>query len=94
MYENSDTTNVSYKFDKNDTNYVKYLPLGATIFAAGKAYVLLGMNMCILQNNSPTRTSNNTTSHCAEQVVEYTVTVNLEVNLENQIEHRVTPQLA
>lgn len=47
MYENPDTTNMSHTFDKNDTNYVKYLPFGATVFAAGKA-CLVDMNVCIL----------------------------------------------
>lgn len=56
MYGNSDTATKTedYTFDKSDTNYVKYLPSGATMFLQHEtAYALLGMHMCILQNNSP-----------------------------------------
>lgn len=73
---------------------MKYLPLGATMFTAGKGYALLGMNMYILQNISSTQISNNTTSYSAEQVVKYTLIINLEVELKNKIEHKVTSQLA
>lgn len=68
MCEHSDTTE-SYTFDKNGTSYVKYLPVGVTVFTAGKGYALLDMSMYILQNNSPARIANNTTSYSAEQVV-------------------------
>ena len=72
MYENSDTATKTenYTFDKNDTNYVKYLHLGATMFLWHEtAYALLGMNMCTLQNNSPAWIANYASSPSAEQVV-------------------------
>lgn len=52
------------EFDKNDTNPVKYC-----ILQHRTAYVLLGMSICILQNNSAAQVSHNTSSHFAEQVV-------------------------
>lgn len=73
-------------------NYVKNQPLGATK-QAGKA-CFVNMNVCILQKDSPTWTSNNTISCSFEQVVYYTAIVNLEVNLENKTEHKASPQLA
>lgn len=51
MYENSDvpTKTENYTSDKNATNSVKYLPLGATMFLwHERAYASLGMNMCVL----------------------------------------------
>lgn len=44
MYENSDTANKTenYTFEKIDTNYVKYLPSGASMFAAGNSLCLVG----------------------------------------------------
>lgn len=69
MYENSDapTKTENYTSDKNATNSVKYLPLGATMFLwHERAYASLGMNMCVL--DIPPRISNYESSHSAEQV--------------------------